>query len=322
MEEAINYSIIIPHYDIPDLLVRCLHSIPVRPDVQVIVVDDCSLCADKFRWKYPELTRPYLEFYTTLEHGSAGRARNVGLNHAKGRWLVFADADDFFVDSLENIFDKYVEEDTDIIYFNIRRVFSDNISMPSNRSIYIDNLFEQYKIDGNEERFRISYFPPWGKFFKRHLIEENNIRFDETLYANDMYFTVSAGCKAESVLIIDSPLYVVTERDGSLVSNYGKKDEELAIRANVAFRTQYLLQEHGYDLKTILVDGCLLSMIENCEYRLLFKSFHDLSNYKISKTETLKRLFRVRRKNFFWYIAMFLVDKFLKDGNSTCCYCI
>ena len=63
MEETVNYSIIIPHYDIPDLLIRCLHSIPVRPDVQVIVVDDCSPEADKYLDKYPELSRPYLEFY-------------------------------------------------------------------------------------------------------------------------------------------------------------------------------------------------------------------------------------------------------------------
>ena len=31
------FSIIIPHYDIPDLLMRCLKSIPVSKDIQVIV---------------------------------------------------------------------------------------------------------------------------------------------------------------------------------------------------------------------------------------------------------------------------------------------
>lgn len=38
----INYSIIIPHKNIPQLLQRCLDSIPIRDDVQVIVVDDNS----------------------------------------------------------------------------------------------------------------------------------------------------------------------------------------------------------------------------------------------------------------------------------------
>ena len=38
----INYSIIIPHKNIPNLLQRCLDSIPNREDVQIIVVDDNS----------------------------------------------------------------------------------------------------------------------------------------------------------------------------------------------------------------------------------------------------------------------------------------
>ena len=42
--EKVNilYSIIIPHYNIPELLQRCLNSIPDLPSFQVIIVDDCS----------------------------------------------------------------------------------------------------------------------------------------------------------------------------------------------------------------------------------------------------------------------------------------
>ena len=35
-----NYSIIIPHHNTPDLLQRLLHSIPQRDDLEVIIVDD------------------------------------------------------------------------------------------------------------------------------------------------------------------------------------------------------------------------------------------------------------------------------------------
>lgn len=52
------FSIIIPHYDIPDLLMRCLESIPVSEDIQVIVVDDNSADADTYLDRYPELSRP------------------------------------------------------------------------------------------------------------------------------------------------------------------------------------------------------------------------------------------------------------------------
>lgn len=54
----VKYSIIIPHYNNPELLMRCLKSIPVSEDIQVIVVDDNSADADTYLDRYPELSRP------------------------------------------------------------------------------------------------------------------------------------------------------------------------------------------------------------------------------------------------------------------------
>ena len=42
MNNTINFSIIIPTKNIPDLLLRCLESIPQRSDIEIIVVDDNS----------------------------------------------------------------------------------------------------------------------------------------------------------------------------------------------------------------------------------------------------------------------------------------
>ena len=61
------FSIIIPHKEIPDLLMRCLKSIPITRDIQVIVVDDNSADADTYLERYPELSRPYLEFIRTTK---------------------------------------------------------------------------------------------------------------------------------------------------------------------------------------------------------------------------------------------------------------
>lgn len=91
----INYSIIIPHHNIPDLLGRCLRSIPEREDVQVIVVDDNSPGNENYLRDIPELSRKNVEFYITKDGLGAGHARNVGLSHAIGKWLVFSDSDDF-----------------------------------------------------------------------------------------------------------------------------------------------------------------------------------------------------------------------------------
>lgn len=86
-----KYSIIIPHYNIPDLLMRCLKSIPVMEEIEVIVVDDNSPDAATYIERYPELSRPHLAFIRTTKGGEAGYARNVGMEHARGNWLLFAD---------------------------------------------------------------------------------------------------------------------------------------------------------------------------------------------------------------------------------------
>lgn len=44
-----NYTIIIPHYNIPSLLERCISSIPQRNDIQIIVIDDCSPNSQELR---------------------------------------------------------------------------------------------------------------------------------------------------------------------------------------------------------------------------------------------------------------------------------
>ena len=95
--KEINYSIIIPHYNSPDLLMRCLMSIPVKENIQVIVIDDCSPNSDDYLVRYSELQ----EYYKTPRGGSAGRARNIGLDYVKGKWVICVDADDLFVENIE-----------------------------------------------------------------------------------------------------------------------------------------------------------------------------------------------------------------------------
>ena len=74
-----SFSIIIPHRNCPSLLQRCLDSIPVREDVQVIVVDDNSdLTIVDFN-RFPGFDREDVTIVYTKEGKGAGHARNIGL---------------------------------------------------------------------------------------------------------------------------------------------------------------------------------------------------------------------------------------------------
>ena len=236
-----SFSIIIPHYDIPDLLMRCLDSIPVREDIQVIVVDDCSPDADTYLQKYPALSRPFLELYHTPIGGSAGRARNIGLEHANGEWLIFIDADDFFAEDMEAILKDAVNRSEDILFYNYRVVKNSDLTTPGVRNWY-SKFFAEYAIDGKEDRFRYLFPSLVGKIFKRRLVTEYQIRFDETSHSNDVGFSFKCGAFAKSIGIVDRVLFVVTEREGSLAAyqftGAKRSVQEFIARFDVALSTQ------------------------------------------------------------------------------------
>lgn len=245
--DGYKYTIIIPHYDIPQLLMRCLGSIPVREEVQVIVVDDCSPEGEKYPEKYPELTRPFLEYYRTPQGGSAGRARNVGMCHAKGEWLIFMDADDLFVDNMYDLLENNIDGEADVTFFNTRSVMSDDLSQPSKRNLY-GTLFERYKDDTSELSFRYDFQSLWGKVFRQSLIEENNVRCDETKYSNDVLFSFMAGHLAKKIKVVQTPLYIVTQRSNSLASSQFSgntiSEEECETRLNISLKIARLIKRY------------------------------------------------------------------------------
>lgn len=236
----IKYSIIIPHYNSPNLLVRCLKSIPVREDIQVIVVDDCSPDADTYLAKYAELSRPYLEFYSTGTNGGGGKARNVGLLHAKGEWVLFADADDTFVCEFIDLLEKYYSTSADIVFFRARCF---NEAGKEVRGIK-EKLYELYEQRGDERVFRYCYTEPWGKMFRRSLIADNDIWFEEVIVANDFLFSVKTGYYAKEVIISNGYLYNYTVMISS--TSRGKMPEKKVIARLVEkVKVQKFLESHG-----------------------------------------------------------------------------
>lgn len=240
----IYFSIIIPHYNIPELLIRCLKSIPVREDIQVIVVDDCSPDADTYKDRFPEFfSRPYLEWYSTPKGGSAGRARNIGLRHAKGKWILFADSDDFFVPNMYEMIFSHRNDDADAIFFKADSV--DTITLePSDRHIGRNESIDAYiKGTHNCVEAILKYTVVWATMYSVELIRKNNIIFEETLCGNDVIFAVKAAYLAKKPSFNKQHLYIVTYRKNSLHDNKQKDYRSYVVYQGVKARLdRYCLQ--------------------------------------------------------------------------------
>lgn len=110
------------HYsaqEYPRLLERCLCSIPTWDEIQIIIIDDNSN-SESVDFLISGKRQKNTEVLFTKEGKGAGYARNIGLSHARGKWIIFADADDFFTADCFTILNEYMDSPHEVIYFNVR----------------------------------------------------------------------------------------------------------------------------------------------------------------------------------------------------------
>ena len=242
-----NYSIIIPHRNIPHLLQRLLSSIPQRNDMEVIIVDDNSNpeCVD-FEY-FPGIERNDTKVIFDKKGGGGGYARNIGLSHATGERVVFADADDFFNYCFNDVLDDCLNVESDIVYCKAASLDSDFYTptfRTNHLNRYVDSFLKGDK--AGETNLRYMFGEPWCKIIKKSLIVENQIKFDETSIHNDTTFSYLCGFHAKSVAVDKRAIYNVTSREGSVsvqISETKKKE-----RIMVFSRSYVFFRKHGLDV--------------------------------------------------------------------------
>ena len=231
----VYYTIIIPHYNIPHLLKRCLSSIPNREDVQIIVVDDCSSEGVQAELKKMEMQFHNVQFVYSEKNLGGGHARNVGLRYAKGKYVLFADADDFYHDNLNALLDDYSNEECDIVFFNADSLDSDTLG-PAERDVRLQSSM------GDVIKLRYLFTEPWCKIVKKDLIEKYNIKFDEILAINDVTFSYMVGYNAKDIKVDKRKAYCVTYRPDSI--SFTDSFEKELLRVEVMARKNRFLKDH------------------------------------------------------------------------------
>ena len=219
--EKYNYSIIIPHKNAPELLFRCVTSIPSREDIQIIVVDDNSDEGIVDWNRFTSDKSKNIELVLTKEGKGAGFARNVGLKRAQGRWTLFADCDDYYTDGFIDVLDKYKDQDADVIYYSYL-----NIDQRGNKKK--NSLIDKaVKTSQKELIDSIKYrqLVPWNKMINSKFIIQNKIHFEQCVNGNDLFFSYQVGFFCHNALLETTPLYCYVNNKNSLT--HKKKNSDL-----------------------------------------------------------------------------------------------
>lgn len=209
LEEKIDLSIIIPVYNAEKYIKKCIDSIinqSTKYKIEVICVNDGSTDNSLQILKLYNDNR--LRIYTQDNSGAA-KARNMGINLAIGKYIMFVDSDDFIVDSSINILlDTAYNRDADIVAGNIKKYierFNILISSKSHKSFETSNLL---KMCNNTEG------APWGKIYKKSLWDE--VRFHEGYAFEDCIIFLNIYPKVENFVYINNYIYCFRTSNSSL----------------------------------------------------------------------------------------------------------
>lgn len=200
-------SIIIPVYNCAPVIVRCLKSIDY-PDAEILVVDDGS--KDDTAQKVSEYAAGHPNVYLfRKENGGVSSARNLGIEKATGKYLMFIDADDYVAPGGIGIaLDLMRRYDADLLKYGYRCVRSDSppevehLDIENSSPVIIEGRFAGLK------RVDVPDFFVWNGVYLRDLIIKNDIRFhtDVCLHEDDV-FMGEVLCHTERIVTTALKIY-------------------------------------------------------------------------------------------------------------------
>lgn len=229
-------SIIVPYYDCRDGLVRLVESISDDSQAEIIIINDSTENLDFIFSLFP---LKEIHLCSNDNKRYAGSARNKGLSLAKGKWVIFADPDDFFEDGAFQFISEYYYSDFDIIFFDPVSVKSSGEA--SNRTKRYSELLRAFEID--QYLTRLKFYPPWSKLYKKSFIVDNSIKFDEVIASNDVIFSLVSGLNADKIFVDLRSIYCVVEREGSLTKN--KNFDVVNSRAQIVLKYNEVLKNNN-----------------------------------------------------------------------------
>ena len=202
-------SVIIPVYNASRYLRQCLDSVLEQTlrNIEVICVDDGST-DDSLT-----IIREYCQNDSrinviSIKNQGAGAARNVGLKMAKGEYLSFLDADDFFENDMFSLmYERGHSNNADVVICNSNQFNNTHNQFKPYLPIKWVNIphknakFTAENITGNIFETFVGW--AWDKLFRRSFINDFSLEFQEQRTTNDLYFVYSSLIHANSIVLVD-----------------------------------------------------------------------------------------------------------------------
>lgn len=199
----IKCSIIIPCWNSKEYLGKCLESIPKRDDIEIICINDGS--TDKtldLLKNYKEFMYKDIEILNYKKNKGVSYARNMGIDKAKGEYLLFLDSDDYIDGNVfNNIVDNYLNGEYEMVFYDMANNFN-------------------YIFDANQNNYQSKY---------------GNFKFIKRDFLGDLRYTVGkqyAEDKELHLKLMDKYPYCYFTKEVMYYYNWPRKGSLSAIHEN------------------------------------------------------------------------------------------
>lgn len=264
-------SIVVPVYKVEQLLDKCVRSLleQTYSNIEILLVDDGS--PDRC----PEMCEDYAKMDSRIrvihkQNGGLSDARNIGIQNAKGLYILFVDSDDSItLDACEQFSVILTSQaNVDIVVGNAKVIQNETISEIRHSTVFL------YPITGEEYlkaelRANTMHAPAWLNLYRREFLLDNGLWFKVGLLHEDIQFMPRVFLKAKSVIGTDIFFYLYYIREGS-ITNFKDLTENAFHIINTCFELEQIIK----DIK----DKYLRKLLEDF---LVSKYFHAINIGKL-----------------------------------------
>ena len=314
MNTTKKISIIVPVYNSENYVKKTIESLVKQTlkEIEIILVDDGSKDnSGKICDEYAKKDERILVIHK--ENAGQAKARNTGIDIAKGKYIMFLDADDMYeANTCEKMYNKAEEQQADYVSANYIMINENDEKRP--KPAFDTEKYTQFELKLNDytKSFFVMNSTPWNKIYNLEFLNKNKIRFDVNPPSEDDYFTTLCYMKAEKGYYTNDVIYDYRYNPESTSNKCDKtyfEKQNLVYKAiynnfvtnnKMGFYRYYYAKKNAYLLCKI-IDSELVTDSEKIE---ILKDLHwyfelakEIKVYIAS--ESLKTIFyNIRNKNY------------------------
>ena len=280
MDELI--SIIVPVYNSEKYLEKCIISLmnQTYSNIEIILINDGSTDDSIHLMNTYSKKDSRIRIINQSNTGVSG-ARNKGLLVSKGNRLLFVDSDDY-IDS--EYIQKLSSSKSDFIMCSYKTISSNKIinGETLEQIVYNNNILNELL----KPEYKKIIVVPYAKIFKKNIILDNNIKFDESMsYGEDTSFVFKYLCHCKNAIVMNYDGYNNVVLNESSLSRKHIKNIYIQLKK---------LNEQIHNIK---------DMSECLKYYWYFRNFKAiLYNEKNSNYSHLKNVFITIHNDTFFKI--------------------